>query len=104
MLAQARVPVSLVASGWRGYSQGAETGLATLVVRMVWTSGSGSYRVRLDYLDWRYLPASATNRALSDIRAQHPKAPVRPLAAMPHDATRQLLHTIGEARAPRARP
>jgi hypothetical protein len=72
-------------------------------VRVVWTSTSGGYRDRLDYLDWTYLPASATNRALSDIRAQHPKALVRPLAAMPHDATRQLLHTIGEARAPRAR-
>jgi hypothetical protein len=70
----------------------------------MWTSASAGYRVRLDYLDWTYLPVSATNRALSDIRAQHAKAPVRPLAGMPHDATRQLLHTIGEARAPRARP
>jgi hypothetical protein len=72
-------------------------------VRVVWTSTSAGYRDRLDYLDWTYLPASATNRALSDIRAQHPTAPLRPLAAMPRDVTRQLLQTIGEARAPRAR-
>jgi hypothetical protein len=71
---------------------------------MVWTSASAGYRVRLDYLDWTYLPASATNWALCDIRAQHPKTPVRPLAVMLHDATRQLLHAIGGARAPRARP
>ena len=53
-------------------------------------------------MDWTYILGSATNRALSASCAQHPKAPLRPLATMSQCGTRQLLGTVGGALVARA--